>query len=158
MAGIDATALKPRPNQLIHMTTNPTAVDGPHTDGETNAYYVLGGEHLGSAVADRLRADGHSVCVVDESHDRSHVPGVRGDPSDVRALEAADVGSATTAVVCTGSDRRNLLVAQLVRAHFDVETVVVLANDPDRIDLFTEAGHAPVCATSVLSDALLEAI
>ena len=140
------------------MTSNPTAVDDRTPECEQSAHYVLGGRHLGYAVARRLRADGHAVCVVDESHDRSETPGFRGDPADIRTLEAAGVGSASTVIVATGSDSRNLLIAQLVRANFDVKNVVVLVNTPDRVEIFTEAGHHPVCATSALSDTLVNTI
>ena len=58
--------------------------------------------------------------------------------------------------MATGSDSRNLLVAQLVRARFDVSDVVVLAHQPDRVGLFEAAGHDPVCATDALSAALVE--
>lgn len=141
-----------------HMTSNPTAVDSRTPECETSAYYVLGGRHLGSAVAQRLRADGYTVCVVDESYARSETPGLRGDPADIRTLEAAGVGPASTVVVATRSDSRNLLIAQLVRANFAVKNVIVLANLPDRLEMFTEAGHDPVCATSTLSDTLVDTI
>ena len=98
------------------------------------------------------------VCVVDESYERSETPGFRGDPTDVRTLEAAGIGNASAVVVATDSDSRNLLIAQVVRTRFEVPKVVVLANDPDRLDTFTEAGHHSVCATAALSDALVETI
>lgn len=140
------------------MTSNPTVIDDRPTDREKSTYYVLGGKHLGSAVARRLRADGHPVRVVNESYDRSDTLGVRGDPTDVRTLEAAGVATASTVVVATESDSRNLLIAQLVRACFDVTNIIMLTNIPDRLDVFREAGHEPVCATSALSDALADTI
>ena len=141
-----------------HMTSDSTAADDRTPECEKSAYYILGGRYLGSAVARRLRADGYTVCVVDGSYDRSETPGLRGDPADIRTLEAAEVGSASTVVVATGSDSRNLLIAQLVRASFGVTNVVVLVNTPDRLEMFTEAGHDPVCATSALSDTLVDTI
>jgi len=140
------------------MTSNSTVTEDRPTECEKSAHYVLGGEHLGSAIARRLREDGNTVCVVDESHDRSETPGIRGDPTDARTLETAGVDSGSTVVVATESDSRNLLIAQVVRAWFDVTDVVVLTNTPDRIDTFTEAGHDPVCATAALSDALVETL
>ncbi len=140
------------------MTTIRSTGDRSHERVEDAACYVLGGGHVGTAVARRLRTDDHDVCVVDESCDPSEPVGFQGDPTDVRALEAAGVAGASTVVVATPSDRRNLLVAQLVRVHFDVPRVVVLANVPDRRDLLAEAGHEPVCATSALSDALVDRV
>jgi trk system potassium uptake protein TrkA len=140
------------------MTSNQTVVDERPTECERSEYYVLGGRHLGSAVAHRLRADGHPVCIVDESYDQSETSGFRGDPTDIRTLEEAGVATASTVVVATASDSRNLLIAQLVRAYFDEITIIVLTNVPDRLELFTEAGHDPVSATSALSDAIVDAI
>lgn len=121
------------------------------------ACYVLGGEHVGTALARRLRTHG-AVCVVDESFDSSDSDGFRGDPTDVRTLEAAGVAAASTVVVATPSDRRNLLIAQLVRTAFEVSRVVVLVNAPDRFDLLEAAGHEPVCATTALADALVDTV
>lgn len=125
--------------------------------GETGSTYcVLGGGHLGAAIARRLREDGHAVSMVDDSDELCETPVLRGNPSDVRVLEEAEVAAASTVIVATESDSRNLLVAQLVRVHFDVPEVVVVANTPERLDLIAEAGHEPVCATSALSDAVVD--
>jgi Trk K+ transport system NAD-binding subunit len=111
-------------------------------------YCVFGGE-VGAQVARRLRADGYAVSRVGE---RS------GALADVRTLKDAEVFDGSTVIVATRRDSRNLLVAQLVRTHFDVSEIVVLANARDRLDAFTEAGHEPICATTALSDALIEEI
>lgn len=135
------------------------SAEGDRSGGaEEAAYAVLGCGPVGTAVAQRLRADDHTVSLVNESHDSSELPGLRGDPTDVRALEEAGVAAVSTVVVATGSDRRNLLIAQLVRAHFDVSRIVVLANVPSRLDLLADVGHEPVCATTALSDSLVESL
>jgi trk system potassium uptake protein TrkA len=121
-------------------------------------HYVLGGGRVGSAVARRLRTDGHAVGVVDESYLPAELPGFRSDPTDVETLEEAGLSNATTVVVATRSDARNLLVAQLVRARFDVPRIVVLTNDPERLTAVAEAGHDPVCATAALSEALVDSV
>lgn len=126
------------------------------TGGTETAYYVLGGGHVGVAVARRLRDAGHAVCLVDEDYDHHDIPGYRGDPADVRVLEEAGLTDTSKVIAAAQADRRNLLVAGLVRAHFDVPRVLVLANSPSRATLFEGAGHEPVCATTVLSDALVE--
>lgn len=132
--------------------------DDPSEKVEEATYYVLGGGHVGFAVAQRLQADGHTVKLVDESYDPSELSGRQGDPADVQTLEDAGVAAASTVVVAAQSDHRSLLIAQLVRVHFDVPQIVVLVNLPSRLDLLTEAGHEPVCATTALSDALIDTI
>ena len=111
------------------------------TESGTDAeYVVLGGGHVGASVARSIRASGHTVTFVDETHDPDDLPGVRGDP---------------TVVVAMPRDRRSLLVAGLVRANFGVADVRVLVRTPERCDLVADAGHEPICATTELSDAVV---
>jgi trk system potassium uptake protein TrkA len=126
------------------------------TESGTDAeYVVLGGGHVGASVARSLRASGHTVTVVDETHDPDDLPGVRGDPTDRRTLDAAGITDAATVVVAMPRDRRSLLVAGLVRANFGVTDVRVLVRTPERCDLVADAGHEPICATTALSDAVV---
>ncbi|WP_246983846.1 NAD-binding protein [Halorientalis marina] len=130
---------------------------GIETSGPSDeqAVLVLGGKHVGELIAQRLQADGYSVGLVDETHDSEAVPTNAGDPSDVRILAEAGAADASVVVVATPRDSRNLLIAQLVRAHFDVTDVFVLVNSPDRSDLVADVGHEPVCATTALSEAVV---
>jgi trk system potassium uptake protein TrkA len=119
-------------------------------------YVVLGGNHVGEAVARRLQAAGHAVRVVTEAPRETALPSVEGDPAELSTLEEAAVADAGIVVVATDTDARNLLVAQLVRANFDVPHVYVLTNQPDRVDTVDAAGHEPICATSAIADAVVE--
>lgn len=137
------------------MTARPTrSASTDPDDRSTTEYYVLGGGHVGKAVAAHLRAAGHATGFVDEAYESDDAPGRNGDPADVQTLRAAGVPDASTVVVATRSDRRNLLIAELVRAHFDVPEVRVVANVPERSDLFAASGHDPICATTALADAV----
>jgi len=140
------------------MSRDSTSGSGRETNHEAATVCVVGGDAVGGAVARRLRADGNEVRVVGEPIDPSDTPDHPGDPTDVRLLEDADLDGATTVVVATSSDRRNLLVAQLVRVHFDVRRTVVLVNEPTRRDALAAAGHEAVCVGSTLSEAVLEAV
>jgi len=123
--------------------------------GTDDEYVVLGGGHVGSEVARHLRAAGNAVTVVDETHDPTDLPGVRGDPTDRRTLDRAGITDATTVVVAMPDDGRSLLVAGLVRARFGVADVRVLVRTPDRCDLVADAGYEPICATTALSEAVV---
>lgn len=119
-------------------------------------HVVLGGGHVGLAIAERLQTDGHAVVVVDEAYDAADVPGVAGSPTDVDVLTESGLETASTAIVATRSDAKNLLVAQLARTQFDVPRIVVLVHDPGRLAPLAEAGHEPVCATAALSETITE--
>jgi trk system potassium uptake protein TrkA len=138
----------------------PIRDSGDHSPDETEeiTHYILGGTNVGIAIAERLHAAGHGVAIVDESHEPGDIPGVSGDPAAAEVLSESGIEAASTVVVATGLDRRNLLVAQLVRARFDVPRVVAFVNDPDRLPLFAEAGHEPFCVTTALSEAVGEAL
>jgi trk system potassium uptake protein TrkA len=128
------------------------------TGRKAATHYVLGGTHVGIAIADRLQAVGHRVAIVDDSYEPGDVPGFAGDPATIDVLVDAGVATASTVVVATNSDRRNLLIAQLVRARFDVPRVVVFVNDPDRVPLFADAGHEPFCVTTAVAETFGETV
>jgi len=134
-----------------------TEDDSPD-DVQDDTHYVLGGDHLGIAIAEQLQANGQQVTIVGESHDLKDIPELVGDPSVLDVLSASGIGAASTVIVATRSDRRNLLVAQLVCTHFDVPRTIVLVNNPDRTALFADAGHEPFCVTTILSTAVSEAV
>lgn len=139
---------------------NPTRSNGPELpDGTDDVdHFVLGGGRVGETLAARLGAAGHAVAHVDETYDTTEIPGYRGDPAEVRTLRAAGLSPGSTVFVATPSDKRNLLIAQLVATTFESTRTLVLANARDRFELFADAGHEPVCATSALSAALVDSL
>lgn len=134
------------------------AADRTAEEGRRSVYYVLGGDHLGVSIGRELDRQGHEVRLIDETCDQADLNVFRGDPSDVRDLEAAEVSAAAAVVVATTKDEQNLLIAQLVRVHFDVENIYVLVHVPERSDLVVDAGHRPICATSVISETVADTL
>ncbi|MWG35343.1 NAD(P)-binding protein [Halomarina oriensis] len=122
--------------------------------------HVVGGGRVGRALVDRLRTDGAHACLVDDTPDvvteamAAGVPVVEGDPTDSVVLERAGLSEADAVVAATTSDGSNLLVAQLARTCFDVETVLVRVNDPDHVETFRPLDYETVCVTSNVEDAL----
>ncbi len=131
--------------------------DGPDsdpTDPTDATHYVVGGAHVGRAIAARMQTAGHRVAVVDDDYHEADPPGLAADPTDMDALSEAGVDTAIAVVVATPSDRRNLLIARLVRARFDVPRVIPLVHTPDRVPLFADPGQDPFCVTTALADAV----
>ncbi|MFB6252547.1 MAG: NAD-binding protein [Halobellus sp.] len=138
---------------------NPTPSNGTDTaDAAAATHYILGGDHVGVAIAERLRTEGQRVVIVDEPSPPEGIPGVTGDPAAAEVLAEAGIEDASTVIVATSRDRRNLLIAQLVRVRFDVQRVLALVNDPSRRTAFADAGHEPLCVTTVLSEAVGEVV
>jgi Trk K+ transport system NAD-binding subunit len=121
-------------------------------------HFVLGGNRVGLAIAEQLQANGHAAAVVDETYDSRAVPGVAGDPTDPSLLAAAGLASAEVAIAGTASDARNLLIAHLVRAQFEVPRVLLLVSDPERLDSLAATGHEPVCVTTALAGAVTQQV
>jgi len=138
--------MEPQPNR-------PASAERPPV-----AYYVLGAGRFGAAIAHHLEAAGHAVRLIDEAQGPDDRSGFRADPEDVAALEAAGVADASTVIVATDEDSRNMLIAQKVRTHFDVPRVLVLVHDPDRCDLFEDIAHEPICVSTTLSNALVDQV
>lgn len=139
------------------MSTSSNEDDPPEPTGAVT-HYILGDDNTGIAIAEQLRASGYQVATVSEGPSSATVPTIDGDPSSVAVLSEAGIEPASTVVVATRSDRRNLLIAQLVRARSDVSRIIPLVHDPDRFPAFDEAGHEPLCVSTVLSEAVEEVV
>jgi NhaP-type Na+/H+ or K+/H+ antiporter/Trk K+ transport system NAD-binding subunit len=105
---------------------------------------VVGGGRVGTALAERLEDRGEEVLVVD--HDEDAVERLRrrgfavrnGDGANREVLENAGADNARVIAAATADDDVNLLVGQLARNTFDVDTVVARVNDPDNVDAFED--------------------
>lgn len=140
---------------------SPYRVNDPQTELREPTHYVLGGAHVGIAIAERLRAAGHRVAVIDDAYDSSastDVPGIAADPAESDVLSDLGIQGTSTVVVATGSDRRNLLLGQSVRSRFGVSRIVPLVNDPSRVSAFEDAGYDPLCVTTVLAETVGETV
>jgi Trk K+ transport system NAD-binding subunit len=100
--------------------------------------------------------DGQSVTMVNETDTSDTVAVIQGSPTDIELLIESGLGTAKSVIIGTQSDARNFLIAQLVRAHFDVPQITVLVYDPERLSAVAEAGHEPLCVTTVVSETVVE--
>jgi len=128
----------------------------PTEPSDAATYCVVGSDHVGTAIAEQLDAAGHDVTLVSEAPSAAEFRVVRGVPDRIETLRDADITSASTVVVALPRDEQSLLVAQLVRTHFDVDDVRVLVRAPQRRPLVADAGHETVCATAAMSDAVVD--
>jgi Trk K+ transport system NAD-binding subunit len=74
------------------------------------------------------------------------------------ALAATGVDDDHTAVVVTGDDGRNLLVAQHLRGRLNLNHVVVVLSDPRNRPAFDIPGVAVVCRGAALAEAIPAAV
>ena len=126
---------------------------------------VIGCGRVGSSVAKGLVADGWEVTALDESEDALTRLGpnwrggfVIGHGMDTSVLEEADVGEADAAVVSTSGDNTNIVIGQVLRQRYGIDTVVVRVLDPARADFYAERGLNTVCPTQTAISVLLDTV
>jgi len=144
---------------MISLASLRERVDG---DVDPPSVLVISNRHVGSEVVTTLDRDANACLVTD--HD-----GVAGQtPDDTRVVvgdgrERAvlrDGGAETTdiALVSMQTDRSAFLVTQLLRTQFDVETVVVVLNDPQHRSAFESVASEVVCSSQILATELERAV
>lgn len=105
---------------------------------------VIGGGRVGRALAERLEDRGEEVVIIDNNSQtvqKAREAGFtvkHGDGTDVEVLRAAGADNAKVIATATGDDDVNLLVAQLAKSRFDVETVIARVNQPANVDAFED--------------------
>ncbi|WP_123533644.1 cation:proton antiporter domain-containing protein [Halosimplex salinum] len=103
---------------------------------------VVGGGRVGRALAERLEDRGEEVVIVesdDRAVERLRRDGFsvhRGDGTQKDVLENAGADTAKVIAAATADDDVNLLIGQLARNTFEVETVVARVNSPDNVEAF----------------------
>jgi NhaP-type Na+/H+ or K+/H+ antiporter len=105
---------------------------------------VIGGGRVGRALAERLEDRGEEVVIIDTNSQavkQARTAGFtvkHGDGTDVDVLASAGAHKAKVIAPATSDDDVNLLVGQLAKNRFDVETVIARVNQPANVDAFQD--------------------
>ncbi|ELY96138.1 TrkA-N domain-containing protein [Natrialba chahannaoensis JCM 10990] len=111
---------------------------------------LIGGGRVGLSLAERLEQDGENVLLVDHDPDavkearKRGLTALEGDGTDADVLESAAADSAKTVIATTPDDDVNLLVCQLAKTTFDVETVASRVSQPDNVGAFESLGVSAI--------------
>jgi trk system potassium uptake protein len=126
---------------------------------------VIGCGRVGSAVALELDRRGWEVTAVDEQEEALQRLGenwsggfVVGHGMDTDVLNEAGIENADAVVVATDGDNTNLVIGQLAKKRFGIETTVVRILDPNRAALYKKLGLWTVSPTSTAIDTLTDAV
>src|SRR5262245_30206125 len=99
---------------------------------------IAGGGKVGSNLARALLRDGHEVTLIEQRPQRfaqleaelEHQV-LRGDATELFVLERAGIKRPPDVVVAvTGDDEDNIVICQLARDRYGVETTIARVNDP----------------------------
>jgi trk system potassium uptake protein len=114
---------------------------------------VMGCGRVGSGLADRLDAEGHSVCVIDKNPKaRYRLPKryagrfVVGIGFSRVVLEEAGIDRADAFVAVTSGDNSNIVGARTAKEDFRVPKVVARIYDPRRADIYRDLGITTVAS------------
>jgi trk system potassium uptake protein len=115
---------------------------------------VIGCGRVGSRVARDFQTEGWDVTVVDEQEEALSRLGsnwaggfVVGHGMDSAILRRAGVDDADAVVVATNGDNTNLVIGQVAKKRYGIETVVVRVLDPARAEFYAARGMETVCPT-----------
>lgn len=125
---------------------------------------IVGAGRVGRGLAERLEDRGENVVLVDS--EKAVVESARnegfsvhhGDGADTDILEAVGATNAKIVAAATEDDDVNLLVAQLARSKFDVETVIARVNTPGNAEAFEELGVRAISADESIAHTMDNAI
>lgn len=127
---------------------------------------IVGCGRVGSTLARRMVAAGHTVSVVDKDRlafERlgEEFPGrtVQGLGFDDDVLTRAGIAGADALLAFTGGDNTNLMTAQIAREKYSIPTVFARVKDPLRAEVYRDMGLNVFCTTllhvNILEDALM---
>ncbi len=126
---------------------------------------IVGCGRVGSAIANRMAADGHDVSVVDEDAEAlqrlpESWPGrfVHGHGLDLEVLVDAGIEDADAAVIATDGDNTNIVISQVAQKRFNCPCVIARILDPARAAFYSSQGLHTVCATSAAIETTTKAI
>ncbi|MEN6370491.1 MAG: TrkA family potassium uptake protein [Armatimonadota bacterium] len=127
---------------------------------------ILGCGRMGSIMARRLSAEGHSISVIDQDADAfrrlENFNGkmVLGNGLDPDVLIRAGIEDADAFVAVTNGDNRNITSVQIAKEIFSVPKVLARIYDPMRAAAYDELGIPTMCTTVIgaglMADYLLD--
>jgi trk system potassium uptake protein TrkA len=125
----------------------------------------MGCGRVGSAIARRLEAVGHSVAVIDQDPEAFRRLGpefggrqVTGLGFDRQTLLDAGIDSAGAFAAVSSGDNSNIIAARVARETFGIQQVVARIYDPGRAEVYQRLGITTVATVKWTADQVLRRI
>ncbi len=123
---------------------------------------IMGCGRLGSTLAHKLEAQGHSVAVIDQNSDAFRRLGsefsgitVTGIGFDGEVLRAAGIETADAFAAVSSGDNSNIISARLARETFGVSRVVARIYDSRRAQVYERLGIPTVATVRWAADRMV---
>ncbi|MEG2930742.1 MAG: TrkA family potassium uptake protein [Ruthenibacterium sp.] len=127
---------------------------------------VVGAGRVGMRLVQAMEHLGHDVAVVEENPafierlaemtPPFHGAAVRGVPIDVDVLRSAGIEMCDAVAAVTQDDNINVMVAQMAKEVFHVNSVIARVTDPVAKEVFSERfGLRTVCGTNLTAQAFV---
>jgi trk system potassium uptake protein TrkA len=125
---------------------------------------IAGGGKVGSNLARTLIRTGHEVTLIEQRDVRYQMLEAefehqvhKGDATELFVLERAGIQRPPDLVVAvTGDDEDNVIICQLAREKYGVETVIARVNDPRNQAYFDLLGISPTVSATASIMGLIE--
>ncbi|MEI8105678.1 MAG: TrkA family potassium uptake protein [Actinomycetes bacterium] len=125
---------------------------------------IAGGGKVGSNLARTLIRSGHEVTLIEQRSTKFDQLEVefehqvhKGDATELFVLERAGIKRPPDIVVAvTGDDEDNVVICQLARDRYGVETVIARVNDPRNQGYFDLLGISPTVSATASIMGLIE--
>ena len=108
---------------------------------------ILGAGRVGSTLASRLLESGSEVVMIDSDKGKADILNesvgkicILGDGVSLSVLEGAGLDRVDVFIATTGQDHINLIVCQIAKEKYNVQTTVSVLNQQDNEKLFEMAG------------------
>lgn len=116
---------------------------------------IMGCGRVGSSLAERLDAAGHSVVILDQDADAFRKLSrtfsgkkITGIGFDRDILVKADIENADAFAAVSSGDNSNIISARVAREQFHVPTVVARIYDPRRAEIYQRLGIETVASVA----------
>ena len=123
---------------------------------------IMGCGRVGSSLAERLDAAGHSVVIVDQDADAFRKLSrsfsgrtVTGIGFDRDALLSAGIDEADAFAAVSSGDNSNIISARLARERFNVPVVVARIYDPRRAEIYQRLGIETVASVAWTTEQII---
>ena len=125
----------------------------------------MGCGRVGTLIAQRLEAAGHSVAIIDQNRESFRRLGANFDGTTVTGvgfdrdtLLEAGIDRADAFAAVSNGDNSNILIARVAREKFGIENVVARIYDPKRAEIYERLGISTVATVKWTADRILRRI